>query len=66
MKAINVLGSVVTAQTAASYLTRLAKIVYGDLDMGSALVFDDQAERIVSAGFLTWEEVEAIEINAIA
>ena len=64
MKAITVLSSVVTAATAADYLTRLAKLTYSDLSRAGAICFDDQAEKIVSAGFLTWENVEEIEITA--
>ena len=64
MKAINILGSVVTAQTAADYLARLAKLTYDSLDIYSSIVFNEQAERIVSAGFLDWAQVEEIEISA--
>ena len=64
MKAITVLGSVITEQTAADYLARLAKLIYGLLDIYSSTVFDEQAERIVSAGFLDWDQVEEIEISA--
>lgn len=62
--AINVPGSVITAQTAAAYLARIAADLLGSISVESALVLNEIEERIVNAGFLTWEQVEEIEANA--
>ncbi len=59
-------GSVVTVQTAAGYLSRIAAHLLSDISTESALVLAEIEQRIVSAGFLTWEECEAIEIKAMA
>lgn len=64
--AINVPGSVVTANTAADYIARIASYLLSDITLESAKVIDEIEERIVNAGFLTWEQVEEIEANAIA
>lgn len=66
MKAISlsVPGSVITAKTAAAYLTRIAAYLLADLTMESSVVLADIEDRIVRAGFLTWEQVEEIEISA--
>ncbi len=63
--AIKVPGSVVTKQTAPSYYKNIVKMLYEGIDTPGAFVLDEIAERIVNAGFLTWDEVEAIEIDAL-
>lgn len=62
--AIKVPGSVVTAKTAADYLKRVAAHLLNNISIESALVLNEIEERIVNAGFLTWEQVEEIEASA--
>ena len=62
---ISVPGSVVTSKTARGYLLKLAKHLLNDLSIESSIVLTEIEERIVSAGFLTWEQVEKIEIEAL-
>ena len=62
---ISVPGSVITNKTAEGYLLRLAKHLLNDLSMESSIVLTEIEERIVNAGFLTWEQVEKIEIEAL-
>lgn len=64
-KSIKVPGSVVTKATAPGYLERIARNFYGGLDVSGAYAFDMIAAEIVKAGFLTWEQVEEIEIKAV-
>lgn len=59
------IGTVITQKTAAGYLKRIAKRIYNDLDMAGSIVFDEEAKKIVAAGWLTWEEIEKIEIAAM-
>lgn len=61
---IAVPGSVVTAKTARGYLLRLAGRILADLSLEGSVVLSEVEERIVRAGFLSWEEVEQIEIEA--
>ena len=61
---INVPGSVVTAKTAPAYLKRVAAHLLNDISVASTLVLNEIEERIVNAGFLTWEQVEEIEASA--
>lgn len=58
-------GSVVTAKTAPDYLRRMVAYVYQDLTVASSLFLADVEQRLVSAGFLTWEQCEAIELQTI-
>ena len=58
-------GSVITQQTAPNYLRKVEKILYQDFDQASANVLGEIEERIVNAGFMTWAETEAIEIEVI-
>ena len=66
MKVLQVPGSVITEKTARGYLLRLAAMLYENLDQASASVLYDIESRIVNAGLLDWEEVEKIELEAIA
>ena len=63
--AIKGIGTVVTRQTAPGYIARLAGLIYEDLSPAASAVFDAEAARVVNAGFLTWSEVEEIEIKAL-
>ena len=65
MKALIVPGSLITKKTARGYLKRIARRLQEDLTMEKAIVLDEIEERIVAAGFMDWEEVEAIEIEAM-
>lgn len=67
---INIPGSVVTAKSARAYLLRVAAIMLGrvhgkDFLYGS-IALDEIEQRIVSAGYLTWEDCDAIEAEALA
>lgn len=64
--AINVPGSVVTAKTAADYIARISTYLLSDISVVNAYVLNEIEERIVKAGFLTWDQVEEIEANAMA
>ena len=65
MKAMIVPGSVITKQTARDYLLRLAKMLQDNLSVESSFVLDEIEERIVASGFLSWDEIEAIEMEAM-
>lgn len=64
--AISVPGSVISRQTASGYLRRTAAFLLAParFSMESCAVLSDIESRIVSAGFLTWDEVKAIETEA--
>ena len=64
--AISVPGSVISRQTAPGYLRRTAAFLLAParFSMESCAVLSDIESRIVSAGFLTWDEVEQIETEA--
>ena len=62
---ISVPGSVITNKTARGYLLRLARHLLNDLSIESSIVLTEIEERIVNAGFLTWEQVEEIEIESL-
>ena len=61
---ISVPGSVITAKTAAGYLARTAAHLLADGSMEACCVLSEIEDRIVRAGFLTWGQVEDIEIAA--
>ena len=63
--AITVPGSVITNDTAAEYLHRIAKMLQQDLTIEKSVVLSEIEDRIVRAGFLNWEQVEEIEISAL-
>lgn len=65
LRGLKVPGSVVTRATAPGYLERIAKQFYSGLDVNGAFAYDMIAADIVKAGFLTWEQVEEIEIKAV-
>ena len=60
---ISVPGSVISAKTARGYLRRTAAFLLSParFSMESCAVLSDIESRIVSAGFLTWEQAEQIE-----
>lgn len=62
MKALNIVGTVVTSKTAAGFIMRMARL--SDRDLSGALVLDEIESKVVEAGFLTWEQVEAFEAKA--
>ena len=62
---ISVPGSVITQKTARGYLLKLANYLLNNLTIESSVVLTEIEERIVKAGFLTWEQVEEIEIEAL-
>jgi hypothetical protein len=62
---IQVPGSVITQKTARGYLLRLASHLLNDLSIESSVVLTEIEERIVNAGFMDWEQIEQIEIEAI-
>ena len=68
--AIKVPGSVITAKTAKGYLMGAVRELMGERYDGSlyasAMVLDDIERRIVAAGYMDWEEVEAVEAEALA
>lgn len=64
--AIAVPGSVVTQKTAAAYIARLIGYFMNDSSLAMSNVITDAEERIVNAGFMTWDEIEQIEIRAMA
>lgn len=62
---ISVPGSVITKKSAAGYLERVARYLFGKTEPEAMYVLGDIETRIVDAGFLTWPEIEEIEIKAI-
>ena len=64
--AIIVPGSCITKQTAPDYLRRIARHLLENLTFESSLALDEIEARIVKAGFLTWEQTEQIEAEAMA
>lgn len=65
MKALMVTGSVITKNTARGYLFRVAKFLQSNLTMESSIVLSEIEEKIVKSGFLTWSQIEEIEIEAL-
>lgn len=65
---IAVPGSVISAKTAPGYLRRTAAYLMSPakFSMEACAVLADIESQIVSAGFLTWEQVETIEEEAAA
>ena len=65
MKSMIITGTLITRETAPGYLKRIAGILQRDLTMEASIMLDDIEDRIVKAGWLTWPEVEEIEISAL-
>lgn len=65
---ISVPGSVITKQTAPGYLKRMCAWFMRDRDltMEASIFLSDIETCIVNAGFMDWNEVEQIEIEAIS
>lgn len=61
--AIKVIGSVVTKDTACDYLRRIIAYFVNDISIEGMKVLDEIEERIVNAGFLSWDEIEKIEVS---
>lgn len=61
--AIQVIGSVVTKDTACDYLRRIIAYFANDISIEGMKVLDEIEERIVNAGFLSWDEIEKIEVS---
>lgn len=60
MKAIVIAGTVITNKgQAINLLKRLNRYFDGDRSYEMAIALDDYTERLVNAGFLTWEEADA-------
>ena len=58
MKAISICGTVITnKRQAISLIERLNKMFLESKSYEMAFVIDDYTERLVDAGFLTWDEV---------
>ena len=58
MKSIVISGTVITnKRQAISLIERLNKMFLQSKSYELALVIDDYTERLVNAGFLTWNEV---------
>lgn len=64
--AVAVPGSVVTAKTAPDYVKRAARHFLGNFSAEGAYALAEIESRIVSAGLLTWEQVEQLEVEAFA
>lgn len=61
MRSILIANTVITNKTQAKRLIEtLNRYFPKNKSIEMALVIDDYAERLVTAGFLTWEEVEKI------
>ena len=61
MKTLSIAGTVITTKEQAKKLIKkLNRYFLEDKSFEMSLVIDDYTERLVNAGFLTWEEVEAI------
>ena len=59
MKSLIIAGTVITTkQQAKNLIKRLNGYFLKDKSMEMSLAISDYEERLVSAGFLTWEEVE--------
>lgn len=62
MKALIIAGTVITTKEQAKNLVkRLNNYFLEDMSVEMAFVIDDYTNRLVEAGFLTWEEIEEIE-----
>lgn len=60
MKALMIANTVITNKTQAiNLIKRLNGYFDTDKSYSMALVIDDYTERLVNAGFLTWEEADA-------
>ena len=58
MKALVIGGTVITSKSQArSLLKRLEKLFDANRSYEVALVIDDYTERLINAGFLTWDEI---------
>lgn len=59
MKAITIANTVITnRQQALNLVSRLNKYFESDKSYEMALVIDDYTERLVSAGFISWDDVQ--------
>ena len=63
--AISVPGSIITKQTAPGYLRRMCRafMVDRDITLESSCFLSDIEQRIADAGFMTWDEIEAVECS---
>ena len=67
MKSLLITGTVITEKNAADYLRRMVKRLFIDnMDMAGSIALDMIEDKLVSAGFFTWEQIEDIEIQAMA
>jgi len=59
MKAITICSTVIcNRRQALNLLARLNKYFESDKSYAMALVIDDYTERLVNAGFITWDDVQ--------
>ena len=59
MKALLIANTVITNRAQAlNLVARLNKYFEEDRSIAMALVIDDYTERLVNAGFITWDDVE--------
>lgn len=67
MKSLIIAGTVIASKESAKNLVkRLNAHFLSDTSREMAYVIDDHVQSLVTAGFLTWEEVEELEIEAFA
>ncbi len=61
MKSLLIAGTVITTKEQAQNLIRKLNLRFlEDKCYEMATVIDDYTERLISAGFLTWDEAEAL------
>ena len=64
MKSLLIAGAVITTrQQAIRLIKKLNQQFVSDKCYEMALVIDDYTEKLVIAGFLTWDEAEAIAFS---
>lgn len=65
--AVAVPGSIVTRATAPAYITRLYRFhaIQHDLTLEASIMIQEVEQRIVSAGLMSWADVEAAELAAL-
>lgn len=67
VKIVSVPGSIITRKTAPNYVARLYRLhaIQRPLTLEASIMIQEVEQRIVSAGLMSWADVEAAELAAL-
>lgn len=66
MKTLLIASTVVTKETAKDFLKNMIQyLMIEEFTVDSSLVLSDMEEKLVNAGFFTWEKIESLEAATV-